>query len=274
MVGEIVMKRQMYRAIKQWLSRRIKLCRRRRQNFIRTCCCCCCSCQKRTTIRRVNSSTSDGLDDNIDSIARPVHLGCCGKKIISLIASCSTSGIAWCCCTCCCGYIGGYNAARMLMETRHKRRRFCFCCSHGSGWNERCCCLCNKAKKVCRKAAVATDTESIATEQKPTFLSFLFFSSANEEISVHMPTFSFSMWVNAVIASKYFNEWWNLYELLLVCVFWSWVGAFTTYDQIKTTVGLNIARAISTSTSEPNLVPFVDLDHVSWHATWAHDYMG
>ena len=289
MVSETALKIQLYRSIKYFLK---KMIRKRR----RWCSCSCRRCSKNKKNKNkgiTKAKTRNGSNgsiftndlgkeifmEDIDPLVRPVHLGCVAKCFSEWMGKLIASLIAWTCCGCCCGFAGAYKITAMLMRSRKnsrsqgsKKKSFCFCCPQGYRINDICCWSCKKVSNLCKKVDVE-DISGKSNLQKPSIFALLFSSSSDQEY-LSIPTLTLKMWMTAFRNSKYFNSYWNYYELILVITFWIWIASIGRYNEIKQTAGESIASAISMSTVTPETTPFVDLDHVSWHATWAHDLLG
>ena len=286
-VSEVWVKRQFYRKIKEFVLKRDRAWRRKKRRCYQSVCCCCGDGGREGRHdnkvinggQRLRGSGLDGglMDDEESDNAPASELGCIGRAIAMCCSSVVMNLGAFACCACCCGYAGGYNIARTLMRTRRHRKKLSTnwdkCCK---SLKEECFCCC-KLEAICissvRAAAVAEAEAEQKTAQTPTLLSLLF-SPSNDGTRSMLPPLTLSMWFRSVRSSKYLKNWWNLYEFVLVVCFWTWLRSTITYDSIKLHASKNIASAIDLGLSRPDDVPFVDLDHVALHATWAHDLLG
>ena len=153
-----------------------------------------------------------------------------------------------------------------------RKERLCTCCASGKGWNTICCCLCKKVRREIQGVADGENNSGTDRTRNRSVASLLF--SSESDSAVHMPKLSLSMFCSSLRKSNYLDEWWNICELVLVIMFWVWMVTVGTYNSIKKEAAKGIARAISVGATQPDQTPFVDLDHVAIHATWAHDLMG
>ena len=298
MVSEIIIKRQLFTFLKDSVQKRQRKWQRSRRKLWKKCCCFCGnnrfnknlsdrSIENNSEIKK--SSSLQEIDifeeyrnydvdgeleamEAMEAMEENKELGYVSKKCLKLLSSVLSSAIAWICCGCCCGYAGGYKTLKFLVETRQQRQKCCTCC------NNRIMHSVNVRVAVNNQGNGSTSGESESGTSsvdgtRATLFSVLFADNNNVSNS-RLPTLTLSLWCVSLMKAKYFRNWWNFYEIAMIVGFWLWVGAEAQFIQIVNLAKKNIANAINIAARAPEMVPFVHLDHVAWHSTWAHDLMG
>lgn len=213
---------------------------------------------------------------------RTLCIGCCSDILINLMATLVAEIVSFSCCFGCCGYAGGYFVFRLFIldmsrvtdSTRNppfflkmNLMKVCF----KRFWQRSCCCclcICKKFEHKLQRIAPWRDM--------------------NMQAKAEPPPSTLTSLINSTRKSQYLKSWWNVYEGILVVLFWLWYQAQSNLSKIRKVAGEKISFTLNhnyhrnfTTFRSLSIIDenhqkelgklYVDLDEMAWHSKNAYD---